>query len=255
MELCRVDVLRPPPAAPPVNDVTVSGVGHAGDILNLFATNTPEWGATDVGRVLGISKSHAHRLLSSLNALGLLERQPRNRRYRLGWRWLSVAAVLIETNPLVTNAVPVIRELQEQLDVTGRLSVWDRDGVISLQPGRDPILTRDTFGDCVPVSTVLLAGRSRTAIRGSTDILTSALTRSSGDLDERLTHVRTGGLIGDPDHGQCRSYCLAAPVIDTDGGVIAALSVHLPTRRWEPQKLHLMRALRTAATRLSANAT
>jgi len=103
-----------------VNDVTVSGVGHAGDILNLFATNTAEWGVTDVGRVLGISKSHAHRLLSSLNALGLLERQPRNRRYRLGWRWLSVAAVLMETNPLVTNAVPVIRELREQLDVTGR---------------------------------------------------------------------------------------------------------------------------------------
>jgi DNA-binding IclR family transcriptional regulator len=106
-----------------MSDVMVSGVGHAGEILDLFTPQAPEWGATNAARELGISKSHAHRLLASLAQLGLLEREPSTRRYRLGWRWLVFASVVLETNALISSAVPIMRSLTEQLDLEAALAV------------------------------------------------------------------------------------------------------------------------------------
>jgi Fibronectin type III-like domain/IclR helix-turn-helix domain len=71
----------------------LTGVAHAGQVLDLFSTDAPEWGPADVSRVLVISKSHAHYLLSTLASVGLLERQG-SRRYRLGLRCLARGAIV-----------------------------------------------------------------------------------------------------------------------------------------------------------------
>ena len=47
---------------------------RAGTVLDLFTTDEPEWGVTATAHRLGIGKSLAHDILSSLAAIGLLQR-------------------------------------------------------------------------------------------------------------------------------------------------------------------------------------
>jgi IclR family KDG regulon transcriptional repressor len=246
-------------ATPPVqsvSDVMVSGVGHAGAVLELFTPHAPEWGAAGAARELGMSRTHAHRLLWSLAGLGLLERQP-NRRYRLGMRSLTLASVLLETNPLIANALPLMRSLNDQLHLDAALAVWDRSGVLWLQPGADPLLVHRQPGDRVAAGTVLLAGRPHadieTASNNAHEPVVTPGARSADELRGRLEHVRAGGMIGDFRAGNGGACYLAAPIVDAAGAVVAALSVQAPRARWQVHKHEFTRALRSAALRLTSN--
>ena len=142
----------------------VSGVRHAGEILDLFTPHAPEWGAAGAACEVGISRTHAHRLLWSLADLGLLERQP-NRRYRLGMRSLTLASVLLDTSPLVTNALPLLRSLNDRLGLDAALAVWERRGVLWLQPGADPLLMHRRPVTASPAWSCLRGGRTRRSRR------------------------------------------------------------------------------------------
>jgi IclR family KDG regulon transcriptional repressor len=233
----------------------VSGVRHAGEVLDLFTADAPEWGAAGAARELSISKTHAYRLLWSLADLGLLERQP-NRRYRLGMRSLAFVSVLLETSPLIVNALPLMRSLNDELDLNAALAVWDRGGVLWLQPGADRLLVHREPEDCVAASTVLLAGRPDAEIQAASHIahepLVAPAANSAAELRGRLEHVSAGGLIGDFRAGNGGACYLAAPIMDAAVSVVAALSVQAPRARWQVHKHEFTCALRHAARRLTS---
>lgn len=234
----------------------VSGVRHTSEVLDLFTSQVPEWGPADAGRRLGISRSHAHRLLSTLAELGLLERRPATGRYRVGARCLVPASVLLDSNVLFSSGVQIMRSLSTQFDVAAALSVRDRDGVLTLQPEADPLIVRRRAGDCVAVDTVLLAGRCTTEIDevlDSRDPCTADAGMGAAEtLRRRIERVRGGGLIGALRPGEPGSVRLAAPVVDA-GAVVAALSVEVQHPRWRILEQELARVLRDAARRLSAD--
>jgi DNA-binding IclR family transcriptional regulator len=234
----------------------VSGVRHAGEILELFTRQAPEWGAASAARELGISKSHAHRLLGSLAVLGLLERQSSSGRYRVGVRALALASVLLETSPLMANALAILRSLNDELDLDAAFAVWDRGGVLWLQPGTDRLLVHRELEDCVAAGTVLLAGRPDAEVEAASHIAHAPViapgASSADELRGRLEHVRAGGLIGDFRAGNGGACDLAAPIVDAAGSVVAALSVQAPRAHWQIHKHEFTCALRRAALRLTS---
>src|SRR5450432_3230962 len=64
-------------------DAGVKSVMSALDVLDCFAFDD-ELGVSDIARRLGVAKSTAHRLLTSLCARGLTEQNPETSQYRLG---------------------------------------------------------------------------------------------------------------------------------------------------------------------------
>jgi IclR family KDG regulon transcriptional repressor len=93
---------------------------RAGEVLDLFTVEEPEWGATAAAQRLGIGKSPAHEALATLAEIGLLRRVGHGR-YRLGWRNVSLAAMLLRSNGLSAHARPVVRELAESQDLAVNL--------------------------------------------------------------------------------------------------------------------------------------
>jgi DNA-binding IclR family transcriptional regulator len=208
---------------------------RAGDVLDLFTTEQPEWGVTAAARRLGVGKSLAHDVLASLAAIGLLQRVG-NGRYRLGWRTISLASVLLRTSELKAQARPVVREVAERQGLTVSLVAWDRGRLIYLE--RCHSLRRVSVGgpvagSTVPVdgsaaSKVLLASRPRDEIRslwGSGFVRTRHA--SLGQLELDLERVRLHGWAGDDADETARSHGVAAPVRDVDGDVAAAISLDL----------------------------
>ncbi len=208
---------------------------RAGDVLDLFTAEEPEWGVTAAAQRLGIGKSLAHDALTSLAAIGLLQRVGHGR-YRLGWRNLSLASVLLRTSDLSTGARPVVRELADRQNATVSLVAWDRGRVVYINRRHRPCGEVDPGpapGTTVPLddgaaSRVLLAGRPDAEISA---LWNSGLVRSHhqcvDDLLGDLDVVRRDGWAVGPSGEQQRHDAVAAPVRDGTGDVAAALSLDL----------------------------
>ena len=105
-------------------------LARAGAVLDLFTTDEPEWGVTATAQRLGIGKSLAHDVLASLAGIGLLQRVGHGR-YRLGWRTVTLASVLLRTSaPGGALALPAVRDLAERQGLTVSLAAWDCGRII-----------------------------------------------------------------------------------------------------------------------------
>jgi IclR family transcriptional regulator, KDG regulon repressor len=233
---------------------------RAGVVLDLFTTQEPEWGVTATAQRLGIGKSLAHDILSSLAAIGLLQRVGHGR-YRLGWRTISLASVLLRTSELKAQARPVVRELAERQRLPVSLAAWDCDRIIYLDCRRD----RRYGGDCAPVAgtavpldgsavaKVLLAGRPAHEVEmlWSGGRVRSEHT-SLDALESDLERVRLHGWARDDAEESVRSCAVAAPVRDSEGAVAAAISLDLADPLSRLNADAHTRAVVAAASKISA---
>lgn len=207
----------------------VSGVRHAGDVLNLFTAATPEWGAAAAGRALGLSRSHAHRLLVTLSQIGLLDRVERTGRFRLGWEWFSRMTSVLESDRLFTKGAPVLRRFATTHDVRPVLSVWANGTIFGIQVTPEPSISYLHLRHCMAAGIVLMAGLSG-------DDLAKAAAEGAGvkgfptaaGLGRCLNHVQSGGLLVRSESSSTDVRWLAAPVMDVDDRVAAAVALYVP---------------------------
>ena len=233
---------------------------RAGTVLDLFTTDEPEWGVTATARRLGIGKSLAHDILSSLASIGLLQRVGHGR-YRLGWRTIALASVLLRTSELKAHARPVVRQLAERQRLAVSLVAWDCDRIIYLDCRRDP----RRAGECGPVAgtsvrvdgspaaKILLAGRSSHELEllwGNGLVRTGHTTLD--ELESELELVRLHGWSRDDSDANVGSCAVAAPVRDAAGSVAAAISLDLADSFSRMNADVHTRAVVAAASKISA---
>jgi IclR family transcriptional regulator, KDG regulon repressor len=208
---------------------------RAGDVLDLFTVEEPEWGVTATARQLGIGKSLAHDVLASLAAIGLVQRVGHGR-YRLGWRNMSLASVLLRTSELRLHATPVLRQLVERQGATASLVAWDRGRIIYIDHRhsqthagpRGPVAGTIVSIDGGAASKVLLASRPSGEIRSLWDEGSLPTKYASfAELETDLERVRQHGWAGSEGGPTPAGRAVAAPVRDAEGDVVAAVTLSL----------------------------
>jgi DNA-binding IclR family transcriptional regulator len=233
----------------------VSGVRHAADVLGLFTRAQPEWGAAHVARALQISRSHAHRLLSTLAEVGLLDKVQPAGRFRLSWTWFAFADVLLASDPLVCAAVPILRKLEETHYVECVLGVWAQGSILSLRPSTVPMISPLDFAEGFLPALVVIAELTDEELDRmllSRGTVAGALPRGPR-LANCIHKVRTLGLLTKTDAEAPDSYWeAAAAVVDDQGRVVAAVAARTAvTRSLEPRRAAA--AAKRAADLLSAS--
>jgi DNA-binding IclR family transcriptional regulator len=234
---------------------------RAGEVLDLFTVEEPEWGVTAAAQRLGVGKSLAHDVLASLTAIGLLQRVGHGR-YRLGWRTLSLATALLRTSELKALGRPVVSGLAQREGVTVSLVAWDRGRIICIdrrQDLRHSGAWGPPAGTSIPLdgsaaAKVLLASRSTVEIRS---LWEAALVRTKHpaytDLAVDLQRIRQHGWARDEADERLPSRSVAAPVRDAEGDVAAALSLGLAVPLSRANADDHARAVVAAASRISAS--
>ena len=212
--------------------------------LDLFTADRPEWGVSEVAGALGMSKSSAHALLTTLDDIGLLKRTA-DARYRLGWRVLSLSRTLLQTNDVRLRISGPLRRAVDRSGETMHLAVYDRGSVVYLERVRSPHSVRlpTDPGVRLPahnsaVGKVLLAHRGEDAVTHYVD--RGRLRRYTGntivDADELLREVervRADGVAYDREETIQGLCCVGAPVRAANGDVIAAVSISAKTAHFD----------------------
>ncbi|WP_235022362.1 IclR family transcriptional regulator [Amycolatopsis alkalitolerans] len=194
----------------------------------------------------GLPRSSSHTLLASLTQIGLLQCRARGR-YRIGWRVVELGEALRGTIDVRSCAAPILDRLVERYGETAHLAVMDRwrvlyvDKVVgthNLSVHGARVGTRPD-AHCTAVGKVLLARCGEIELRRylagrGLKRYTGATITSPAELLAALERVRSAGFALDLGEAVSDVRCVAAPVRDDLGTVVAALSMSVPVSRFGP---------------------
>lgn len=242
-------------------------LARAGAVLDLFTREQPELGVTEIARRLGMPKSNAHALVHSLCKIGLLRRTPGNR-YALGWKIFVLSQRLLQSTELRTEVLPVMQALVDRFGETVHLAALQEGHVVyveKLEGTRAVRISVSAVGGELPphssgVGKVLLAYLPREQVRAIVDrqglppFTRRTITRWE-DLERELAAVREQGYAYDLEETLPELCCVAAPVRDHTGHVIAAMSISAPAHRFRRYRDTYTQAILQAAAFAPASAT
>jgi DNA-binding IclR family transcriptional regulator len=209
----------------------------------------------------GLHPSTAHRILSAMAASGFVERGDPGT-YRLGMRLLELGNLVKERIGMRETALPLMRELHARIGESVNLGVRQGDEIVYVErtsSGRSSVRVVHLVGAQAPlhvtaVGKLYLAQDSagevkdyarRTGLPGFT--ATSLTTLPA--LEQELARVRREGIAYDNEEIEMGLRCVAAPIRDDSGELVAGLSVSAPAERYDPAWVPLIRA---AADAISA---
>lgn len=238
-------------------------VAKIGPVLDLFSVRKPEWGVSEVAAAIDVPRSSAHALLSSLVDIGLLQCRSRGR-YRIGWRVVELNQTLQGTVDVRSCAAPTLQSLSETYNETTHLAIMDRYRVMYV----DKVLGNQVINvagarigahldaHCSAVGKVLLAHCSSAEIERNITHkplrrLTPSTITNPASLQAELRSVLRTGCAFDSGEAVAEVHCVAAPIRDELGVVIAALSMTAPATRFVPAQKEYRRAVIAAAAEVS----
>ncbi|PKU23517.1 IclR family transcriptional regulator [Telmatospirillum siberiense] len=204
-------------------------------ILDLLA-NEPGLGFAAIQRRLDLPKSSCHLLIATLCRLGAIQSQA-DRGYVLGLRLFELGALAANQRPIDREAQPLLRRLAQEVHLTCHLGVreglkavylakveCEREIMINTWVGKRISLHSSSLGK------VLLAWLPEAELEEILQHLDwtrkcpNTLTEPQA-FKAHLAEVRRRGWAIDDQEDIQNIRCLAAPVTNAQGEVIAALSI------------------------------
>lgn len=233
----------------------IQAVERVGAILDVFTPEVPELGVTEIAERTGLHKSTAHRFLVNLEAVGLLERDPRSQRYRLGLRMFEMGGIVLEQMSLWDEALPFLEQLVSESGETGHLAVLERGEAIYIEKveARRALRIPSAMGRGYPahatsLGKVLLSDLGEDEVRAITDAhgMTSYTSTTTTDVDRLLAElaaIRDQGYAVDDEEYDEGLRCVGAPIRDHTGRVVAALGIGGPVTRVTPERVDALARL------------
>jgi DNA-binding IclR family transcriptional regulator len=233
-------------------------------MLEVLASHPDGLRMTDLATVTGLPKSSATLLLGAIVEMGWADRDEQSGTYRIGLRAWQVGQQYLQAKGLVARAQPIMDRVRDRLNETVRLAILDgRDNVYVADSKGSQALALDTnIGQRLPayatgLGKVLLAALPHDELlRRYEGVVFERFTPNTiGDLETletKLAVIRRRGWGSDDEEYVLGVRCVAVPITDHRSQVVAALSVSVPSIRFNRnhRKASLL-ALSEAAEQLS----
>ncbi len=219
---------------------------------------------SEVAQQVGLPASTAHRLLMTLEQERYVRFSADRRLWTIGVQAFVMGCAFLKTRSLVALARPRLRMLMEESGETVNLAAEDKGEVVylaqvecremmrvSARPGaRAPI-------HCSAVGKAILSGASDKSIakilhqHGMARLTVKTIVTPSA-LRQELIKVRDQGYAVDDEEHAVGLRCIAAPIVDEMGDVVAAVSVSGPMARIGDERISALgQMLKEAARAIS----
>lgn len=241
----------------------VQSVERAVTILEFLARN--EWsGVTDIGNELGVHKSTAGRILSTLEARGLVEQHVDSGKYRLGVGLVHLARAVTVEPELTREAKAACEWLAQQTEETVTLAVLEGDECVTIDQiiSTSTVVSRSWLGRRTPLHCTapgkvflasLPAARRAEVLAGPHQPHTERTIIDPVALREEIEQVGTDGYATTCEEFEDGLSAAAAPVRGADGTVVAVIGLSGPSYRLgEEQLAQVAPLVRDAAMQASS---
>ena len=221
---------------------TVDAAAKALRILSGFSTAHPRQSLADLTARTGIPRATAFRLLSTLEEAGFVARE--DGEYRLGLKCFVLGNVAAADIDLRNEAYPYLSALRDATGETAQVAILDQWQVVYIErvPSRQAVgYMTSRAGTLLPAYCTGL-GKALLAYLPDADVRAWAATQTFTlhtpstitavpRLLEELRAIRERGYAVDEQEREVGVRCIAAPVRDHQGQVVAAISVAGPAER------------------------
>ena len=197
----------------------------------------------EICKAVGLPKPTVFRILSTLETAGLVGREPGSKRYHCGRRLSGLAAEVLLTSPSFAARHAILQELVEQIGETCNLTIPNGGEGMYLDrvEAAWPLRVTLSAGSSVPLHASAsgklflshMPRRSRERFLRQSPLIrhTQHTLVEPRILLEELDCIRQQGYATDNEEYLAGTCCLAVPVHNADGRVVAALAMHAPTPR------------------------
>jgi IclR family acetate operon transcriptional repressor len=211
------------------------------------------------------SPATTYRILVTLEARGLVEFDPGPQLWHIGPRAFLIGTRYLRRTSLVERARPVLRRLMERTGETANLGIAREGHVLFVSQVETHASIRAFFppGTLSPmhasgIGKALLAqmspeARTRALSAAGLERFTERTLTDRDAIEADMALTRQRGYAIDDEEKTEGMRCIAAPVLDLHGEVVAGISVSGPASRVRDDEIAaLAAAVRDAAATLSA---
>jgi DNA-binding IclR family transcriptional regulator len=234
-------------------------------VFDMFDLGRQTVTATEIARYLGMHKSTASRIASNLVLSGYLVPGTNGSGFRLSGKFARLGSIAASDANVTTVSREFVNALVEDVGETCHIGVLEGDEAVTvvLVNGSYTVRMHSFVGKrnaahTTAMGKALLAGLSDRTI----DMLfpkkklpqhTSHTVGTLAELKEQLAVVRKHGFALDNEELEPGLRCVAAPIADHDGNVVAALTIAGAASRLTIGKIDLyVEKVKGTATKISS---
>jgi DNA-binding IclR family transcriptional regulator len=220
-------------------------------------------GVTEVSRELGIHKSTAYRLLTTLRDRGLVEQDAATEKYRLGFGLVLLARTVRADLDILRCARPVCERLSELTGETVTVAVLEGDDAVVIHQSisRASALSVDWTGLHTPLHATA-AGKIfllnmpedqlLRVLEGPLERFTDNTIVDPASLKDHIGEIRNSGYGYTVEELETGLSAIGAPIRSAEGTVVGAVSISGPAFRLPTDALPEIGELsKRAATEIS----
>jgi IclR family transcriptional regulator, KDG regulon repressor len=226
----------------------VRAVERALDILLCFTHEEPTRSLTQIAESIHMSKTTVHRLLATLENKRFITRDKATSLYRLGFRFIEMASLVLQDVELYRWAHPYLQRLSTEYGETVDLSILDGSHVIYLEviESRQRVKLAAAVGQRLPAfftasGKALLSYLPEERVKQIiSDNLAESSNHSAAPLEEMLADLRVtaerGYAISEQEYEEDIN-AVAAPIFDASNCPIASIAIVGPSFRLPKDRL------------------
>ncbi|MFO8033868.1 MAG: IclR family transcriptional regulator [Candidatus Bipolaricaulota bacterium] len=243
----------------------VRSLDKALEVLRILAEYESWVDLQTLAQRAGLPKSTLSRLLSTLRAGNFVYQEPRTRQYRLGWSLVHLGEAAKRQFNLAQVLRPFLEQLARETGETASLAVLAGRHAVYI----DQVVSHSIIKGVPPVGSALdlhCTAVGKMLLSSLPEETLEQLVREQGlprrtersidnaaRLRRELKKIREQGYAVDDEEAEPGGRCVAAPVVDGQGSVVAAVSITGPTSRITPERIpEYAEMVRHAAEQASA---
>lgn len=233
--------------------VKVKSLYKAMQVLFYFTREVDELGVTELAQKSGMLKSSVHNILSTFEACGIVERNKKTNKYRLGVRVLELSNQFYQNNDIRQVMKPFMQQIADQEEECVYLAVMSDLDVVYIDAAFPAASTggRNMTGVtappyCTGIGKAMLAFANEELIKrveeGGMEPFTHNTITDGERLREELDQIRQRGFSIDNMEHEYGVKCVAVPIRNKEGAVIGAYSISGPSPRFNADRIKRLAA-------------
>lgn len=221
----------------------VQSLERALNILNKLSEFPDGLQIARLSEYVGLTKSTVHRLLATLVNMNYVEKNPETDKYKIGLQVLFLSRNILNNNDIVNTAKPFLEKISKDVNETVHLCIQDHEDIVYIDKIEctQAIRMYSRIGSRAPmystaVGKVLFSGMDQATIEEMVANIEfipktpNTITSKVAFLEE-IEQVRNQGYALDNAENQEGLQCIAAPIFDHKGKIIASFSISGPSNR------------------------